>query len=339
MLDVAEKAGVSLKTVSRVANNEPGVSSDTITRVEAAMDELGFTRNLSAGSLRRGDGRSDSIGLILASVDNPFDGAMHRAAEAAAEARKFAVIAASTDESPDREKRLVTALISRRVDGLIITPSGGDQKYLLPEMELGTPVVMIDRPPVGIEADCVLGDHLEAARLGTEHLISFGHRRIAFLGDLAHIASVIARLEGFNAAMKAAGLAVDPDLVSVDNHSENTAFGSALRMISSANPPTAIFAAQNMVTYGVVRALYERNLHKRIALVSFDDFHLADLLDPKITVIAQDPYAIGRAACERVLERLDNPGQPPKTTIIPARLIRRGSGELPPDSELGGSRN
>jgi LacI family transcriptional regulator len=333
MRDVAKRAGVSLKTVSRVVNEEPGVSAATIAIVTAAMDELSFQRDLLAGSLRRQDRRSDSIGLIVAGVDNPFDAIIHRAAEDAAAANHVAVFAASTNEEIERERSLVRAFTSRRVDGLIIMPCGRDQSYLEPELTAGTPIIMVDRPPVGVAADCVISDHQNAAKLAVEHLLAAGHTRIAFLGDLSHIASLQARKDGYLEAMQAAGVTVDPELMAIDNHSENAALGTALRMISSAHPPTAIFSAQNRVTQGVVRALYERNVHKKIALVSFDDFPLADMLNPAVTVVAQDPYTIGRLAAERVFERLENPKLPVKTITVPARLVRRGSGEIPPPAD------
>ncbi|MDR1432035.1 MAG: LacI family transcriptional regulator [Propionibacteriaceae bacterium] len=328
--DVAALAGVSFKTVSRVANGEQGVSKRTLDRVLAAMRELNYHRDMTAGSLRRRDRRSASIGLVITGVDNPFDCVLHRGAEEAANKRRVSVFAASTDEQGSRERSLVSAFIARRVDGLIVMPTGEDQTYLLPEMSAGTPVVMVDRPAVGVEADCVLTDHRQAARLAVENLIDHGHRRIAIFGDLSHLSSVRSRIEGYLEAMAAAGLEVDSALVTLDLHGEQLGFEAALRMIASDNPPTAIFSAQNVVTLGVIRALHARNLQHKIALVSFDDLPLADTIDPPLTVVTQDPHTIGAIAVERVFNRLENPDLPTARIIVPAALLRRGSGEIRP---------
>lgn len=330
MRDVAALAGVGIKTVSRVVNGESGVSPAMVERVTRAARELSFQPDMIAGNLRRAGRRSRSLGLLLASVDNPFAASIHRAVEDVAEARGVAVFSASTDEHPDREPVLVAAFTSRRVDGLIITGTGIDQRYLLPEIQAGTPVVVVDRPPVGIDVDHVLADNREGARTATHHLIRHGHRRIAILGDLGRIATAAQRLEGFHDAMRAAGIPVDPALVVEDLHDESAAFAAARRLVTSPAPPTAIFSSQNLVTIGVFRALRSLDLHHQIALVGFDDFALADLLDPPVTVVAQDPAAIGRAAAERVFARLADGSLPAERIIVPTRLVVRGAGEIRP---------
>lgn len=330
MRDVAERAGVSIKTVSRVVNRERGVSAVLAERVHAAARELSYQPDLTAGNLRRSGRRTASIGLLLASVDNPFAATIHRAVEDVAERRGVAVFSASTDERPDRERELVSAFTSRRVDGLIITPTGVDQRYLLPELEAGTPVVMVDRPPVAVDLDHVLSDNPDGARTATSHLLAGGHRRIAYLGDLAHIATAAERHDGYLQAMAAAGVALDPALVLEDVHNEQSALEATLRLLALPEPPTAIFASQNLITIGTIRALRARGRQHDVALVGFDDFVLADLLDPAVTVVAQDPGEIGRAAAERIFARLDDPALPAEWITVPTRLVVRGSGEIPP---------
>ncbi len=332
MQDVAVRAHVSLKTVSRVVNDEPGVSRATHDKVVEAMRALRFTPDRIAGFLRRGDRRTESIGMVLVGVDNPFDAVVHRAVEMTAAAHEVAVFASTTDEDARHERELVALYTARRVDALIMMPCGDDYGYLAAEIALGTTVVAIDREPAGVAVDSVLTDHFEAAKLATEHLLSFGHRRIGFLGDLPGISSAGARFAGYQRAMAQAGLAIDPELVSFGNHTERDALRATLRMITSGNPPTAIFSSQDLVTFGAVRALHERRLNHRIALVSFDDFPMSDLLDPPLTVIAQDPHTIGRLAAERVFQRLDQPNLPTERVVVPARLIMRGSGEIAPES-------
>src|SRR5690349_2630169 len=172
MRDVAELAGVSLKTVSRVINDEPGVAAATAERVSAAIAELGFQRNDLARSLRQGV-TSSTLGLLIGDVANPFYSAIAQAVEAAARERGYMLITASCEEDPARERELVGALLRRRVDALLLVPAGPEHAYLGD----GTPVVFLDRPPAGLEADCVLLDNLGGARIAVEHLLAHGHER------------------------------------------------------------------------------------------------------------------------------------------------------------------
>ena len=330
MRDVAELAGVGIKTVSRVVNGEPGVAPATAARVEEAARSLRFQPDLIAGNLRRAGRRSRSIGLLLASVDNPYCAAIHRAVEDVAGERGVAVFAASTDENPEREKALVAAFSARRVDGLIVSATGARQDYLRPEVDAGLAVVMVDRPPVDIDADVVLVDNVGGARGATAHLLHRGHRRIAYLGDLARIATAQERREGYVQAMQEAGASVDPALVVEDLHSVDQAFEAVHRVLRGPNPPTALFTSQNLVTIGAIRALRSLGMQHEVAVVGFDDVALADLLDPAVTVVAQDPAAIGRRAGERLFARLEARDLPTEAIVIPTRLVVRGSGEIVP---------
>src|SRR5919106_6147252 len=182
MRDVASRAGVSLKTVSRVINDEPGVAVATAARVGDAIDELGFQRNDLARTLRQGRS-SGTLGLVIEDVANPFYSAIAQAVEAAARARGFMLITGSCEEDADRERELVQALLRRRVDALLLVPASRDHAYLARVLGAGTPVVFIDRPPEGTEADTVLLDNLGGARAAVDHLLAQGHRRIAFVAD------------------------------------------------------------------------------------------------------------------------------------------------------------
>jgi LacI family transcriptional regulator len=262
-------------------------------------------------------------------VDNPFCAAIHRAVEDVAEQRGVAVLSASTDEQPEREKALVAAFTSRRVDGLIVSATGTDQGYLIPELEAGTPVVMVDRPAVGIDVDTVLVDNVAGARGATAHLLGGGHRRIAYLGDLSTVATARWRREGYHRAMADAGVPVDDRWVVDDLHDEEAAYAAVHRLLCAREAPTALFTSQNLVTIGAIRALRSLGMQRDVAIVGFDDFALADLMDPAVTVVAQDPAGIGRTAAQRVFARLEGEDEPPQHLTVPTRLILRGSGEIP----------
>jgi LacI family transcriptional regulator len=330
MRDVAALAGVGIKTVSRVINDEGNVSLQMRRRVESAVAVLKYQPHIGAGTLRRGDRKSYAIGLLTDSVDNPFSAAVNRAVENVAMAHNTAVFAASSDDDPAREQTLIQAFTGRRVDGLILTMTSSDHGYLQHEREQGTPIVFVDRPPNGLIADAVVTDNYEASVQATRHLLDVGHRRIAHLGDQLIIQTAVERRRGFTDAMRAAGLSEAATSSTSGLRSEHEARRAVTELMNTAEPPTALFTSQNMVTVGAIRALRDLDLHHQVAIVGFDDIDLADLLDPPITVMAQDPQAIGTLAANQVFARLNGNTEPPNTQIVPARLIVRSSGEIPP---------
>ena len=327
--DVAALAGVSMKTVSRVVNGEPGVAAAKVASVERAVQQLDYRPNITASSLRRLDGRTAAVAALLEDLANPFSAELHRALEEVAHQHDVLLFAGSVDESPERERRLIRAFTSRRADALILAPASSDQGYLAYEVPEDTPVVFVDRPPVGYDADAVVSDNLGGASRAVEHLIAHGHRRIAFLGDLASIPTAQDRFRGYQQALRSHGLPVDPELTVHGVHDADRADDALARLMSSSDAPTALFAAQNDITVGALRFLQASDLQHRVALVGFDDFPLADLLRPGVTVMAQDPTAMGRAAAELLFARLAGESTPRRTVVIPTRLIVRGSGELP----------
>jgi len=330
MRDVAALAGVSLKTVSRVVNQEPGVSPELASRVLDAVGLLGYRHNLTASSLRRADQKTATIGLLLEDISNPFSSGLHRAIEDVASARGTLVLASSSDEDPDRQRDLLHALVSRRVDGLIAVPASGNQSSLLSERRLGRPMVLVDRPAP--EADSVTVDNRAGATRALRHLVAGGHRRVAFLGDLRSLWTATERHAGYVEGLAAEGITLDPHLVVMDVRGVDTVERAVAGLLAAPEPPTALLTGQNLITIGAIHALQRLGLQHRVALVSFDDFPLADLLVPRVSVVAQDPTAIGRAAAELLFARLDGDRRPPRHVVVPTRLIARGSGEIRHDA-------
>jgi LacI family transcriptional regulator len=328
MREVAALAGVSLKTVSRVINTEPAVSAAVRSRVLAAIDRLDYRHDHAASSLRRSDRKSSTIGVLLEDVANPFSSSLHREIEDVALKRGVLVLAGSSDEDEAREQQLIAAFTSRRVDGLIIVPASHDHSYLLSERRAGTPMVFVDRPPEFLDADSVLADNQAGVRRGIAHLAAHGHRRIAYLGDLMTITTAVERHRGYLAEMAAMGVDIDPQLVRLNIHGIEMAEAVVTEALQAPRPPSAFFTSQNLLTIGASRALHRLNLHQRIALVGFDDVLLADMLEPGITVIAQDPSAMGRTAAEQLFRRIDGDASPSIHAVIQTQLITRGSGEI-----------
>lgn len=327
---VAALAGVGIKTVSRVINGEPNVSEATTARVLDAVRTLRYEPDIHAGNLRRSDRKTHTIGLLVGNVANPFSGLLHRAIEDAAAARGTAVIASSLDDDPQRERGAVGALLRRRVDGLILTTIDKSQSYLGAEQERGTALVFVDREPNGISADSIVSDNAPGASTATAHLIAHGHRRIAFLGDRREIRTARERKRGFLEELGRAGIPAEDAYMFDDLNDETVAREAVFRMLAGPQPPTALFSSQNLLTIGAIRALRERGLHHDVALVGFDDIALADLLEPGVTVIAQDPTRIGELAAQRLFARLDGDRAPEQVYTVPTRLIVRGSGEIAP---------
>ncbi len=331
MRHVAAHAGVSLKTVSRVINGEAGVAAVTAARVSQAIAELGFQRNDLARSLRQGRS-SATLGLVIEDVVNPFYSAIAQAVESAARDRGYMLITGSCEEDPDRERELVRALLRRRVDALLLVPAASQPEHgwLVRELGASTPVVFLDRPPRGLEADTVVLDNHGGARLAVEHLLAYGHRRIAYVADSTRMVTAAERLAGFREAMEAVGMPVDPELVRLGSHDAAQAEASVRELLAlpPGRRPTAVFAGNNRHTVGAVRAL--RGFEHEIALVGFDDFELADLLAVPTTVVRHDPTAMGREAAALAFARLDGDAAPPRNLVVHTELVQRGSGEVAP---------
>jgi LacI family transcriptional regulator, galactose operon repressor len=329
MRDVAAVAGVSLKTVSRVVNAERGVSATLERQVQDAIELLGYRHNATASSLRRLDQKSRTIALLLEDLSNPFSSALQRAIEDVAVPRGMLVFAGSADEQPERARQLLHAFMSRRVDGLIVVPAGRDHSAMQRERRFGRPIVFVDRPGWLADADTVTSDNRDGAREAVRHLARHGHRRIAFLGDASWIWTASERQIGYLEGLSVEGIALDSRLVVFDIRTIDAAERTVRELLGGSDPPTALFTAQNLITIGAVRALQQLGLQSRVAVVGFDDVLLADLLQPPVSVIAQAPAELGRAAAQLLFQRLEGNDSPPRHVVVPTRLVARGSGEIP----------
>jgi LacI family transcriptional regulator len=324
--DVAAEAGVSLKTVSRVLNGEGDVASDTARRVQAVVEALGYQRNEPAANLRRRGQSTSIIGLVIEDVANPFYSVLARAVEQVARANNYLLMVASSDEDPRQEVEVIRAFCSRRVDGLIAVPTGAEHSFLLPEMAAGTAVVFVDRPGVGVDGDSVVSANAGGTAEAVRHLIDQGHVRIGYLGDDPAVYTAAERYAGYCQALEAAGIELDESLVRLGVSDVTAAEASADALITRPDPPTALFGGNNRLTIGVLRAA--RRDGRRVAVVGFDDFELADMLDPPVTVVSQDAFALGRTAAELLFRRLGGDRRPSQHVVLETTLVIRGSGEV-----------
>jgi len=333
LLDVANAAGVSLRTASRVLNEDPRVASVTRQRVREAMLDLRFSPDAMARSLRAGT--DTAIGFVVESISDPFFAEVIDAVELEMSRHGRSVLVASTRRDPGWECDVIERMVQRRVAGLLLSPTGDDHSWLDPAR---VPVVLVDRPAPGLTADLVEIDDHRAAFDATAHLVSHGHQRIAYLGDTPAIPTSAARLRGYRDALAQHRIEVDERLVNCDCATSEAAARAVSAMIGGiqgtaenpgTRPPTAILSATTRASLGVVPALHAAR-RTDVALVSFGDFPMADTLRPAVTVVDHPGHEVGRVAAARLLARLASPGLPAERIRVPARIIERGSGELRP---------
>jgi len=330
MKDVAARAGVGLSTVSRVVSGKGGVSAAKVRAVERAVRDLHFSRNDFAHTLRTGT--AGTIGLVVTSISDPFYASLIGGVEERARAHDQLVLVASATDDATEAVRVIRRLLQRRLDGLIlVAPEEADLRFLQREQRAGTPLVFVDRPPDGLEVDLVLTDNEGASADAVRHLVRAGHRRIACLAHVSGLYTAARRIDGFHRGLAACGIVRDAALV-VSLADEVDACAEALLELSRLpDPPTALFCTNGRTTRAVLEA--QRLLGDRSALVGFDDFELAVLMDPPTTTIAQDPEAMGGAAAELLFHRIAGRSGPIQRITLAARLIERGSGELSPDHD------
>ena len=327
MRDIAAAVGTSAMTVSRALNGEPGVSRATAERVFAAAAELGFRRNDLARSLRRGGG-TGTVGLVLERSATRFYSSLITGVQDVA-VRHDALVITASSHSAEREEAILLALSRSRVDGLLIVPVGADHSFLGPEHAAGLPLVFVDRQANGIAVDCVVADDHGGGRAATAHLLAHGHRDIAVIGAAATADTVAGRVAGYHAAFADAGITPRPDLEALEDYDEATAERAVRALLAREPAPTALFTLNSVFTIAALRALTALGLRDRVAVIGFDDFDTATLLDPPVTVIHHDVAAVGRAAAELLFQRISGSTAAPQHVELATSLVARGSGEIP----------
>jgi LacI family transcriptional regulator len=322
--DVALLAETSTKTASRVINNDPRVGAATRSRVEQAVASLGYRPDPLARSLRRGT--DDVIGVVVDEVGDPFFASVIGEIERMTLDQGMTVIIASTRRLLQRENVVITGLLERRVAGLIVASTSDNHAHL---KSSACPVVFIDRAPVGLDADAVLVDDLDGARMAVAHMVAHGHRRVAYVGDRYAVDTARHRLAGYAAGLEAASIPARQDYVVQLDLSQPAGWEPVSELLSLPDPPTAIFSANARCTFRVLTSMH-RTGRTDVALVSFGDFATAEALTPAVTVIDHSPELLGRVAADRLLRRMAGHSLERETIILPLHLVERGSGEITP---------
>lgn len=327
--DVAAHAGVSAMTVSRVINQPTRVAPATRARVEHAIHELGFVPNALARSLLHG--RTHTVALLVTDISNPFFTQVVCGVEAVAQRNGYTVIFGNSDESFEKERHYIQALVGRRIDGVVISAVGNGSRPVLDMLTRHRiPFVLLDRAVADVHADTVVGDSVGGARILTEHLIRLGHRRIALVNGPPDVPTARDRRRGYEEALRAHGIALHPALVQVGDFKRAGGYQAAQQLLAlpPEQQPTAIFADNNFHAIGVIEALRAARLTvpEDIAVACFDDLELSSALDPFLTVMAQPARTFGTIAMQFLLERLDpSYVSPPRNVVLPPALIVRVS--------------
>ncbi len=325
IVDVAREAGVSISTVSHVVNGTRPVREPTRQRVIDAIARTGYTPNSSARALKRA--RTESIGLVVSDIENPFFTDVIGGVEAEAREAGYTLLLANAAEDPARQAEAIRVLHERRVDGLMVALAAGSDSEAIPHLSgLGLPVVLIDRlaadglDQVGVENEAPTAELVR-------HLASVGHRRIAMVAGLPGISTTEERVRGYRLGLEQSGIEFDPALVCQGGSRPEQAEHAVMDVMSLDDRPTAFVSANNLMTLGVLRAIETLGLRvpEDVALVSYDDFSWADLFSPRLTTVAQPTEAIGREAMRLILRRLMNPDAPPRTVRLTARIVHRDS--------------
>jgi len=325
IVDVARRAGVSVSTVSHVVNRTRHVNPDTRSLVEEAIAFVGFRPNALARSLKRAS--TESVGIAISAISNPYFSDMICAIEAECARLGMMVFLSDTQDDPAQDLKVVQALHQRRVDGIILAPSADPESRAVAYLNAHhIPFVLVDRM-LSKRYDQVGVQNKSSMQLLVAHLVSHGHTRIGYVAGQSGFSTTRERIDGYAAALKAAGIALDENLVRRPDGRTDAAASATGELLDMANSPTAIAAGNNMALIGAMHALRDRGLRvpDDVAIVGFDDFEWADYFEPRLTVIAQPCQAIGREAASLLVERIGNPDGKRRTIRLKTELVLRTS--------------
>lgn len=301
--DIARLAGVSVATVSGVLNNKPTVKPVLVERVKRAMDALDYHPDQVARSLRVR--RTFTIGMVIADVTNPFFTDVIRGVEQEAQINGYSVILCDANEDASLERHYLSALFSRRVDGVLLVPTSAPPAQES-RIHKRFPIVLVDRVPLGFQGAAVTTDNFGAAYEGTRHLIELGHRRIAIISGQLSLSNGLDRLEGFRKALQEAHLPLPDEYLQRGDFQLESGYQCGMKLMQCPLPPTAIFSSNNKMTLGLMRALRElrKPCPEQVSVLGFDDFEWSAYFTPQLTTIAQPAYEMGKRAMQILLSKL-----------------------------------
>jgi LacI family transcriptional regulator len=321
--EVAARAGVSVGTVSNVLSGVPTVQRDLRARVQRAIKVLGYRPNLIARSLKQQ--RTNTLGIVVSDITNPFFPELIRGAEETALAKGFLLLTCNTDDQLEREKQILDMLEQRRIDGLLLVPAirKSSNAHIARFVQSGIPVVCLDRAPEGIDVDSVTVDNEGGAKACVAHLISRGHRRIAILAGRRTMYITSERLAGYKTALAEAGIGFDKQLVLEGDFHRRSAYLLSRSVLSTPDRPTAVFSSNFLMTEGLLQAAEELRLKipRDLSVATFDEPEIADVFHPRLTAVSQPARRIGEEGTRLLLERIENKERrPARHIVLPTEL-------------------
>jgi LacI family transcriptional regulator len=331
MRDVAERAGVSVTTVSHVINETRPVSDELRQRVLAAIDELGYQPNVLARSLRRGE--THTIGMIVPDSANPFFAELARGIEDTSFAHGYNLILCNSDGDLDKELIYADVLTEKQVDGILFVAAGVSTDHIRALQERRIPVVIVDREIPDVSVDQVLTNNARGGWLATRHLLELGHRCIGCITGPSDVTPSAERVTGYRQALSEGGIPVDEVLIVKGDFQYESGYRAARQILARDDPPTAIFTCNDLMAVGAISAAVEmgRQVPVNLSVVGFDDVRLASFANPPLTTIVQPKYEMGVLATTMLLERMRNHDIPPRRRLLDTRLLIRQS-TAPPEA-------
>ncbi|HVG39941.1 MAG TPA: LacI family DNA-binding transcriptional regulator [Pyrinomonadaceae bacterium] len=323
---VAERAGVSTATVSRVlSGGGGGVRRELIAKVRQAVSSLDYQPNRVARNLRVRT--TKTVGLIISDIQNPFFTSVVRGVEDVIHRAGFTLLLANTDDDQNREEIYLTTLREESVAGLIFVTGNGQSEGFRRLQAARIPLVAIDRVPAGLSVDQVVVANAEGAREATEQFLRKGHRRIGFIGGPPHLNTASERQSGYEQALKTAGVRLTRELIVHGNFRQEGGYQAMRQLLALSQPPTAVFVSNNLMALGALRAIHERNLliPTEMGVISFDDMPWATSIQPPLTAVAQPTYELGSSAAELLLARMREPDRPIRRIVLQTQLMIRAS--------------
>jgi LacI family transcriptional regulator len=322
---VADLAGVSTATVSRVLDENSGVSQELIDRVRDAVRTLDYHPNRAARNLRKRV--AQTVGVVISDIQNPFFTSVVRGIEKVLVEADFILLLCNSDEDPKREKIHLATLKSEGVAGIILATTRSDAESYHQLLNNRTPLVGIDRTPEQLSMDVVSVTNTRGAFSAVSHLADLGHKRIALISGPRQLSTARERLEGYEDAVQIRGLVHSDDLIQFSDFRQSGGYKSMQTLLDQQEPPSAVLVSNNLMTLGALQAIHERNLSipDQIAIVGFDDMPWATSLQPPLTAVAQPTYELGIAAAQLLLDRLREPERPFRHVVLETQLMVRAS--------------
>lgn len=327
--DIARKTGVHVSTVSRAldSDGQKSLTPEVVERVRKAAEQMGYRRNRMASSLRTR--KTMTIGLMIPDITNTLFPPIVRGVEQALEEAGYASIIVNTDDIADRESRLFDVLLERGVDGIIDAAASQDAPRVKIAQTQGIPIVTVNRQLGSSAIPSVINDDAEGVRLALDHLYDAGHRKIAHIAGPQNLSTSIARLAAFNAAAQELGLDLPPSATVMSKHyNEEQGRHCTGHLLRQDWKCTAILCANDRLALGAIAEIHKHGLScpEDISVTGFNDVPFLDLIPPGLTTIRVQQNAIGRLAAELLLKMIkDKTAAIPRTTILPVKLIERGS--------------